>query len=765
MSLRFRKTPLEPGVDRQLRSTFCGSKARRVWVAIALVVVLGLAGSDLLAQGADQEFSSLSAKATAARESGRTADALRAYRAALEIRPDWDEGWWYVGTLSYDADRFPEAIPALQHFVRLDPNVGAGWAFLGLSEFETAAFDAAFRHLERARTVGFKEDPDVEKVALYHLALLLNVRGNFEEASGLLTSSFGNGHFPDQIKTALALALLRVPLLPTQVDSARDALLHAAGNAADLIAHQNAEAAADALRQMLKDFPKTPYLHYALGTVLTDTSQFDAAEAEFHEEASVMPQSPMSSVGMSFLRLKQGRADDAVASARHGVQMDPESIEAQRALSEALRQDQKKDLAAAAAEQADRLASQPAKPNLGQTKFYAATHGGAIDDARRNDEANGKPGGATSSSKSFEAIAREATAAREAGRVVDATALYRSGVRMHPSWQEGWRQLGTLLYVQQNYKEAASALQQSVALEARQADTWTLLGLCEFETGDYKNALLHLKKGQALGFGANATGVRFARYHLALLLNLDGDFDPATDLLIPEARPGQLFEEIQFAMGLALLRMPVLPDQVEAGKRDLVRAAGRAAVLLSESRYDSAFPIFEKLLQDYPDTPFLHYAYGDALAATSDYDRAQAQLREETRLNPNSLVVYLRLAAIALRLKQPDSAMDSAKKAVHISQNSPDAHYLLGRSYLESGDTRSAIQELETARRLAPGSPAVHFNLARAYAKAERPDEARQERAEFQRLNAALSAQGVKHDSTEGMATEGGEALAPSIAK
>jgi predicted Zn-dependent protease len=322
--------------------------------------------------------------------------------------------------------------------------------------------------------------------------------------------------------------------------------------------------------------------------------------------------------------------------------------------------------------------------------------------------------------------------------------------------------------MQQRYSEAAAALKRSVALEARQADTWTLLGLCEFEAKDYKNALLHLKKGQVLGFGGDAGGIRIARYHLAVLLNREGEFDPATDLLVPEARPGLLFNEIEFALGLALLRMQVLPGEVEPAKQDLVRTAGKAAVLLSESRYDSAFPILEKLLQDYPDTPFLHYAYGDALAATSEYDRALAHLREETRNNPRSSAVYLRMAAIALRLNQPEAARDSAKAAVALTPNSPDAHYLLGRSYFESGEVSSAIPELETARRLAPGSPAVHFNLARAYAKVNRSEDAKAERAEFQRLNAQLSAQTGEQHSPEdgpGPAAEGGEALAPPIAK
>jgi predicted Zn-dependent protease len=275
-----------------------------------------------------------------------------------------------------------------------------------------------------------------------------------------------------------------------------------------------------------------------------------------------------------------------------------------------------------------------------------------------------------------------------------------------------------------------------VTLDTKQADVWTLLVLSEFEIKDYKNSRIHLERGRTLGFSGNAAAVRIARYHLALLLNLVGDFDRAIDLLIPEVAPGVLAEEIQFAMGIALLRIPALPEQLKPDQLALVRRAGEAATLLSESRYDRAFPILETLLREYPATPFLHYAYGDALAATSLYDEAQAQLREETRLNPESVLPYIRLASIALTQHQSVSALADAKKAITLAPDSAEARYLLGRSYLDEGDVSAAIRELETARRYAPNSARVHFNLARAYAKAERSAEAEQERAEFERLNA-----------------------------
>jgi predicted Zn-dependent protease len=173
----------------------------------------------------------------------------------------------------------------------------------------------------------------------------------------------------------------------------------------------------------------------------------------------------------------------------------------------------------------------------------------------------------------------------------------------------------------------------------------------------------------------------------------------------------------------------------------LVQKAGEAGVFLSESRYDQALPIFEKIVNAYPKVPFLHYAYGDALAATSMYEEAQSQLQEEAKISPASPLPYLRLASIGLQRRQSPEALAAAKKAVGLAPESSEAHYLLGRSLLEDGDTTAAIHELEAARQMSPNSPKVRFNLARAYSKANRTADAQQERAEFERLNAQLPGQ------------------------
>src|SRR6202020_160933 len=166
-----------------------------------------------------------------------------------------------------------------------------------------------------------------------------------------------------------------------------------------------------------------------------------------------------------------------------------------------------------------------------------------------------------------------------------------------------------------------------------------------------------------LGMGGSKESVQLARYRLGVLLNRNQEFDRAADLLAPEAGPGPLAEKIQFALGMALLHISSLPDEVDPSKKSLVLPAGEIEGLLQESKYDEAFPKLQKLLQQNPSVPFLHLANATAFAALS-----------------------------------------AAERAVQLGPDSAEARYLLGRSYLEVGQTERALQELEAASKMAPGS-------------------------------------------------------------
>jgi tetratricopeptide (TPR) repeat protein len=220
---------------------------------VALVIVLPptATGQVNALGGTSSDFESLARQATSARERGNAEQAIRFYQQALQIHPEWEEGWWYVGTLLYDRNQFTDALPAFTKVTELDPKLGPAWSFLGLCAFETKDYSAALTALNKGHELGTEQVPSIGKVADYHLVLLLIQHGDFDGATALLTSEFVHGQVADQVKIALGLAFLRVPLLPDQVDPSKDSVVAAAGNIAVLLAQNQRAEAQSSCRQAL----------------------------------------------------------------------------------------------------------------------------------------------------------------------------------------------------------------------------------------------------------------------------------------------------------------------------------------------------------------------------------------------------------------------------------------------------------------------------------------------------------------------------------
>ncbi len=675
--------------------------------AMLLLLLLGTAAARAqTAHGGkdDAAFQNYVRAASAARDAGHTDAALQNYAQALQIDPKWQEGWWNVGTLQYERDHYAEAIPAFRALAELAPQASPAWTFLGLCEFETKDYANALEHLSKGHALGGAvDDPEIARVAEYHLALLLIRNGEFEKATARLAAVAGSGQIPPQIKFALGLSLLRIPLLPDEVDPSREALVLDAGEIASLQATGNLANALAALKAAIAKYPDVPYLHYAAGQALSASGDLQGALEEFRREANISPKRALPQIAIARTELQLNRAPEALRAATEAVRLVPDSREAHEVLAQSF------TAAGAKREAAEELV---AANNLGAAKPR-------IEDwmiARYGAPAN--------------AHVHLATDGRDANRGSTDAALGDT------VWNVAMRD-----YSAENYTEAIAALKTWLQQNPKSGTGWAVMGLSEFALHNYDNALIHLQRGQQLGLSGSAESVQLAKYRLGILLNNSGQFNSAEQLLMSAVGSGSLAAEIKFALGMSLLHMRMLPEQVETRQHQLVETAGEIAVLLKDSKYDQAFSSLDAILKKYPSTPFLHYVYGTALASLSQFDEAAKQFREEISLSPAGELPYIGIATLELKRHRPLDALEPAQHAVQLAPHNATAHYLLGRSYLETGKETLAIAELQTANAITPGSPEVHFSLAKAYAKTNQPAKADEERAIFAQLNALAEQQ------------------------
>jgi Flp pilus assembly protein TadD len=111
------------------------------WIVIVLVIIglaLGAGSQGFADNGADKVKA---ANLRAAQDyyksglmlagEGREADAIRAFRQALGIRPDWAEARSLLGSILFKAGNYTEAEVELRKAVALKPDYAEGWNFLG----------------------------------------------------------------------------------------------------------------------------------------------------------------------------------------------------------------------------------------------------------------------------------------------------------------------------------------------------------------------------------------------------------------------------------------------------------------------------------------------------------------------------------------------------------------------------------------------------------------------------------------------------------
>jgi tetratricopeptide (TPR) repeat protein len=139
-----------------------------------LIAFLLLASSVAFGQQAPRNpgFRNLQSRAETAARKNRLDEAATLYARALGLRPRWAEGWWALGTLEYDRDRYLPAAHAFQQLLKLQPSNGTAHAMLGLCQFESGKDDLALKNLLAAEHFGVLDREDLRRVALYHLGIL-----------------------------------------------------------------------------------------------------------------------------------------------------------------------------------------------------------------------------------------------------------------------------------------------------------------------------------------------------------------------------------------------------------------------------------------------------------------------------------------------------------------------------------------------------------------------------------------------------------------
>ncbi len=327
------------------------------------------------------QFDRIAKQAAQARDQNKPEEAIRLYRQALKLKPSWPEGWWDLGAIFYDADRYDEGRETFRRLTILRPDGAPAWAMLGLCEFELRDYVPALQHLRRAQIAGsLSGNPELSSVAHYHLAILDTRFEEYEAGTETLFAMARAGNENPSLIEALGLSVLRMPFLPSEMPPNKREMVLMAGRAAYDMRTHRAEDGKREFEELIARYGETPNVHYTYGTFLLSTDA-DAALSEFNREIQISPNHVPAQLQIAFEYIKRTDFATGLPFAEKAVELAPQLFAAHDALGRIFLGMGKTNEAIGELETAVKLA--PDSPEVQFALYTAYARAGRKQDAER----------------------------------------------------------------------------------------------------------------------------------------------------------------------------------------------------------------------------------------------------------------------------------------------------------------------------------------------------------------------------------------------
>ena len=222
-----------------------------------------------------------------------------------------------------------------------------------------------------------------------------------------------------------------------------------------------------------------------------------------------------------------------------------------------------------------------------------------------------------------------------------------------------------------------------------------------------------------------------AGVHCAMVMN---QFDAAEDFLRILNRefagdPEVLYTAVHTYSDLATRASQELatraPDSAQAHELS-------AESLEMQGKWDQAAKEYEKVLQQNPRLPGIHFRMGRLLLSEPNppadaAEQAKKEFQQELELDPSNAGAEYVLGELARQQQQWDEAVQHFTRAAKLDANFGDAFLGWGAALVSTKKFSEAVAPLEAAVKLEQQNPSAHYNLAIAYTRTGRKEEGERE--------------------------------------
>ncbi len=288
-----------------------------------LLLVCVLLARAAAAEAQADSFEDLAQRAEAALDTD-PARAASLFKQALDQRPSWPEGWFYLGGALYRVERYAEARDAFNKGIDLSPRNGVAWGFLGLAEYELGHVDAARAAIDKGETLGLGPNAGFEAAVRQRAAMILIRLSLFDQAMSQLQPLSKYPEKSPAVLEAVGLCSLAISTDPKKLTESRRKVVDMAGKAMWAATSQRPKDAKAGFDELLATYPNEPGVHYAAGLFLMDSDQHSAL-AEFEKELRGNPDHWPTLLVAAFLETRQGTPDVAMQMAERARKLAPAS--------------------------------------------------------------------------------------------------------------------------------------------------------------------------------------------------------------------------------------------------------------------------------------------------------------------------------------------------------------------------------------------------------------------------------------------------------